>query len=77
MKGTSTKLHSRAVKVLKFLLSKSTFTTIHDKFPNGQITLYLWHVVIFLHISCTALTFHMLYHSLSSLAHLIMCCVMV
>jgi U3 small nucleolar RNA-associated protein 20 len=35
MKGTSTKLHSRAGKVLKFLLSKSTFTTIHDKFPDG------------------------------------------
>ncbi|CAO2170436.1 unnamed protein product [Urochloa humidicola] len=40
MKGTSTKLHSRAGKVLKFLLSKSTFTTIHDKFPNGSSTIH-------------------------------------
>uniref|UniRef100_K3XDN4 Uncharacterized protein n=1 Tax=Setaria italica TaxID=4555 RepID=K3XDN4_SETIT len=37
MKGTSTKLHSRAGKVLKFLLSKSTFTTIHDKFPTDKV----------------------------------------
>ncbi|XP_062230251.1 uncharacterized protein LOC133927941 isoform X2 [Phragmites australis] len=40
MKGTSTKLHSRAEKVLKFLLSKSTFTTIHDKFPDGSSTIH-------------------------------------
>ncbi|KAG2589626.1 small subunit processome component 20 homolog [Panicum virgatum] len=40
MKGTSTKLHSRAGKVLKFLLSKLTFTTIHDKFPNGSSTIH-------------------------------------
>ncbi|XP_039847986.1 small subunit processome component 20 homolog isoform X2 [Panicum virgatum] len=40
MKGTSTKLHSRAGKVLKFLLSKSTFTTIHDKFPDGSSTIH-------------------------------------
>ena len=52
MKGTSTKLHSRAGKVLKFLLSKLTFTTIHDKFPNGKITFYQWHVLLW--FSCTS-----------------------
>lgn len=36
MKGTSTKLHSKAGKVLKFLLSKSIISTLRDKFPDGQ-----------------------------------------
>uniref|UniRef100_A0A0A9EEA2 HTH arsR-type domain-containing protein n=1 Tax=Arundo donax TaxID=35708 RepID=A0A0A9EEA2_ARUDO len=40
IKGTSAKLHSRAGKVLKFLLSKSIFTTIHDKFPDGSSTIH-------------------------------------
>ena len=38
MRGTYTKLHSRAGKVMKFLLSKSVLTTIDDEFPDGQIT---------------------------------------
>ena len=38
MRGTYTKLHSRAGKVMKFLLSKSVLTTVDDKFPDGQIT---------------------------------------
>nr|CAB3473394.1 unnamed protein product [Digitaria exilis] len=40
MKGTSAKLHSRAGKVLKFLLSKSAFTTVHDKYPDGSSTIH-------------------------------------
>ncbi|TVU34273.1 hypothetical protein EJB05_16104 [Eragrostis curvula] len=40
MKGTSIKLHSRAGKVFKFLLSKSIVTTIHDKFPDGSSTIH-------------------------------------
>jgi U3 small nucleolar RNA-associated protein 20 len=38
MKGTSTKLHSKAGQVLKFLLSKSVVSTLRDKYPDGQIT---------------------------------------
>ncbi|KAL6881997.1 hypothetical protein ACP4OV_011469 [Aristida adscensionis] len=40
MRGTSSKLHSRAEKILKFLLSKSIITTIHDKFPDGSSTIH-------------------------------------
>uniref|UniRef100_A0ACD5UJH9 Uncharacterized protein n=1 Tax=Avena sativa TaxID=4498 RepID=A0ACD5UJH9_AVESA len=39
MRGTYTKLHSRAGKVMKFLLSKSVLTTIDDKFPDGSSTI--------------------------------------
>jgi hypothetical protein len=38
MRGTYTKLHSRAGKVMKFLLTKSVLTTVDDKFPDGQTT---------------------------------------
>lgn len=40
MKGTSTKLHSKAGQVLKFLLSKSTVSTLRDKFPDGSSTVH-------------------------------------
>ncbi|WVZ69932.1 hypothetical protein U9M48_018646 [Paspalum notatum var. saurae] len=40
MKGTSTTLHSRAGKVLKFLFSKSIITTICDKFHDGSSTIH-------------------------------------
>jgi hypothetical protein len=56
MNGTSVKLHSRAGKVLKFLLSKSMVTTIHAKFPDGQ-TIF-WHCICFYDvyaISCIVL----------------------
>jgi hypothetical protein len=38
MRGTYTKLHSRAGKVMKFLLTKTVLTTADDKFADGQIT---------------------------------------
>ncbi|KAL6615458.1 hypothetical protein ACP70R_037728 [Stipagrostis hirtigluma subsp. patula] len=40
MRGTSSKLHSRAGKILKFLLSKSIVTTVHDKCPDGSSTIH-------------------------------------
>lgn len=39
MRGTYAKLHSRAGKVMKFLLSKSILTSIDVKFPNGSSTI--------------------------------------
>ncbi|KAM0879606.1 hypothetical protein ACQ4PT_034126 [Festuca glaucescens] len=39
MRGTYTKLHSRAGKVMKFLLTKSVLTAIDDKFPDGSSTI--------------------------------------
>ncbi|KAM3330839.1 hypothetical protein ACQJBY_027135 [Aegilops geniculata] len=38
MRGTYTKLHSRAGNVMEFLLSKSILTTIDNKFPDGSST---------------------------------------
>jgi U3 small nucleolar RNA-associated protein 20 len=35
MRGTYTRLHSRAGKIMEFLLSKSNLTTIQEKFPDG------------------------------------------
>uniref|UniRef100_A0A0E0C3W0 Uncharacterized protein n=1 Tax=Oryza meridionalis TaxID=40149 RepID=A0A0E0C3W0_9ORYZ len=34
MRGTYTRLHSRAGKIMEFLLSKSNLTTIQEKFPD-------------------------------------------
>uniref|UniRef100_A0A0E0JKH0 Uncharacterized protein n=1 Tax=Oryza punctata TaxID=4537 RepID=A0A0E0JKH0_ORYPU len=39
MRGTYTRLHSRAGKVMEFLLSKSNLTTIQEKFPDGSSTI--------------------------------------
>ncbi|KAF0916337.1 hypothetical protein E2562_005936 [Oryza meyeriana var. granulata] len=39
MKGTYTRLHSRAGKVMEFLLSKSNLSTIQEKFPDGSSTI--------------------------------------
>ncbi|KAG8051514.1 hypothetical protein GUJ93_ZPchr0001g29715 [Zizania palustris] len=40
MKGTYTRLHSKAGKVMEFLLSKSILTAIYDKFPDGSSTIH-------------------------------------
>ncbi|EES00968.2 hypothetical protein BDA96_03G215700 [Sorghum bicolor] len=40
MKGTFTKLHSKAGQVLKFLLSKSVVSTLRDKYPDGSSTIH-------------------------------------
>uniref|UniRef100_A0A0D9YB09 Uncharacterized protein n=1 Tax=Oryza glumipatula TaxID=40148 RepID=A0A0D9YB09_9ORYZ len=36
MRGTYTRLHSRAGKIMEFLLSKSNLTTIQEKFPDDK-----------------------------------------
>uniref|UniRef100_J3L1D9 Uncharacterized protein n=1 Tax=Oryza brachyantha TaxID=4533 RepID=J3L1D9_ORYBR len=40
MRGTHARFHSRAGKVMEFLLSKSNLTTIQEKFPNDKANIH-------------------------------------